>query len=70
MVPMPTRRLILFTLLLAGACAPFSATSATLKLDAGRGLFTKSFAVTISSDAEGASIFYTTNGSQIGRAHV
>ena len=63
MVPMPTHRLLSFVLLFAGACAPFCATSATLKLDAARGLFTKPFAVTISSEAEGTAIYYTTNGS-------
>jgi len=61
---MPARRLISFALLLVGVFAASTVASASLKLDAEHGLFTKPFAVTISSEAAGIAIYYTTNGSR------
>ena len=61
---MPTHRQIFIALWIAGPLAAFPAASANLKLDAEQGLFAKPFAVTMSSEAAGAAIYYTTNGSQ------
>jgi len=51
-------------LLIAGGLAAFPAASASLKLDSEHGLFAKPFDVTMSSEAAGAAIYYTTNGSR------
>ena len=61
---MPTRRQPFVALLLALMFAAFPTASASLKLDAEHGLFAKPFAVMMASEAAGAAIYYTTNGSQ------
>ncbi len=64
MVLMPTHRKLSFAMLFAGVCASLPAASTTLKLDTERGLFTKPFAVTMSSAVAGTASYYTTNGSR------
>lgn len=61
---MPTHCQPFVALLLASVFATFPAAPATLKLDADHGLFTKPFAITMSSEATGTTIYYTTNGSR------
>ena len=59
---MPSACQFSVVLLLTSISTAFPAASAQIKLDADHGFFAKPFAVTISSEAADAAIYYTTNG--------